>query len=574
MINKRLIKAVPDATSHIAKNVFLQILGLIANIVLMMTISLFLSELISQTIISEDFLSYVVIIVFYIAVKVGTIYFASIQSYLASKSVKNILRGKIYDKVIKLGSKYNKKLSSAELLQMSVEGVEQLETYFGSFLPQFFYSMISPIILFSVVSFISLKVAVILFLCVPLIPISIVLVQKFAKKLLAKYWGEYLGLGDNFLENLQGLNTLKVYSSDEYKHKQMNKQAERFRVVTMKVLSMQLNSIIIMDIVAYGGAALGIIFALLEFNSGNISVFGMFVIMLLSADFFLPLRMLGSFFHIAMNGIAASKKIFTLLDIKEEVAKTKEVGEIDIKIGSLNFAYDSKQILHDINMDIPPKSFVSIVGKSGCGKSTIAGILTQINENYGGSITIGGVELSELSRDSLSKNITLVSANSYIFKGTVRENLLMAKKNATDNELWEVLSKVNLAKFLHSENGLDTTLLEKGSNFSGGQCQRLALARAILHDSEIYIFDEATSNIDADSENEIMNVIKELTSTKTVILISHRLLNVVSSDMIYMLQGGNLAESGTHAELLLKKSHYYKLWETQQNLENMEVQSL
>ncbi len=571
MINKRLVKAIPDASSHIAKNVVLQIVGLISNITLMLTISFFISGLVERKIALSDFLGYAVVAVICIGVKVGAIYLASIQSYLASKSVKNILRGQIYDKVVKLGSRYTKKLSSAELLQMSVEGVDQLETYFGNFLPQFFYSMISPLILFSVVSFISLKVAVILFICVPIIPISIVLVQRFAKRLLSKYWGEYLGLGDSFLENLQGLNTLKIYSSDEYKHKQMNKQAERFRVVTMKVLSMQLNSIIIMDIVAYGGAALGIIFALYEFNAGSIPLFGMFSIMLLSADFFLPLRILGSFFHIAMNGIAASKKIFTLLDIEEPPAKTAKTDEFDIKISDLNFSYDDKRILHNVSIDIPKNSFVSIVGKSGCGKSTVAGILTQGNENYSGSVTVGGVELSEVSRDSLSEKVTLVSANSYVFKGTVRENLLMAKKNATDNEMWATLDKVNLADFLQSESGLDTALLERGSNFSGGQCQRLALARALLHDSEVYIFDEATSNIDADSENEIMNVIKELTRLKTVILISHRLLNVVDADKIYLLRDGFVAESGTHEQLLSNESYYSELWETQQNLEKMEV---
>ncbi len=572
MINKRLIKMVPNATSHIVKNVVFQITGLVSNIVLMITISVFISRLIDNSLISADFFQYAVIILLCIAVKVGSIYFASIQSYLASKSVKIILRNKIYDKVIKLGSKYTKKLSSAELLQMSVEGVEQLETYFGNFLPQFFYSMISPLILFAVVSFINIKVAVILFICVPLIPISIVLVQKFAKKLLAKYWGEYLGLGDNFLENLQGLNTLKIYSSDQYKHEQMNKQAERFRVVTMKVLSMQLNSIILMDIVAYGGAALGIIFALIEFNAGNIPLFGMFAIMMLSADFFLPLRILGSFFHIAMNGIAASKKIFMLLDIEEDEPKTRAIQQVDIKISGLNFAYDDKQILRDINIEIPKNSFVSVVGKSGCGKSTIAGILTQTNENYSGNINVGGVELSQVSNESLSQKITLVSNNSYIFKGTVRENLLMANKNATDEEMWQALNKVNLSDFLQSENGLDTVLLEKGGNFSGGQCQRLALARAILHDSEMYIFDEATSNIDAESENEIMNVIKELAHTKTIVLISHRLLNVVDSDIIYMLKDGRLSESGTHETLLLNRGYYSELWNTQQSLEKMEVQ--
>ncbi len=454
---------------------------------------------------------------------------------------------------------------------MSVEGVEQLETYFGNFLPQFFYSMISPIILFFVMFFINVKIAVILFICVPLIPISIVVIQKFAKKLLAKYWGEYLGLGDSFLENLQGLNTLKIYSFDEYKHKQMNKQAERFRIVTMKVLSMQLNSIIVMDIVAYGGAALGIIFALLEFSLGSIGYTGFFTIILLCADFFLPLRILGSFFHIAMNGVAASKKIFTLLDLDIKDEKTKNVKGSDIIIKNLCFSYEEKHILKNISINIPKNSFVSIVGKSGCGKSTIASILTGENENYTGEAKIGGIELREINKASLAKHITLVSTNSYIFKGSIKENLKMARENATEEEMWSALEKVNLSQFLRSEQGLDTLLLEKGSNLSGGQCQRLAIARGLLHDSDIYIFDEATSNIDVESENDIMRVIKNLALSKSIVLISHRLANVVNSDMIYLLKEGCIKEKGSHKEALAEKGYYYELWKAQQKLENVGV---
>ncbi len=571
MINKRLIKAVPDASPHIAKNVLLQIVGLLANITLIVSISLFLRGLIVDGQAFSSAVPYVVVVLVCIAIKSGAVYFSTIQSYLASRSVKAVLRNKIYKKVVNLGSRYTKKLSSAELLQMSVEGVEQLETYFGNFLPQFFYSMISPFILFVVVSFINLKVAIVLFLCVPLIPISIVLVQKFAKKLLSKYWGEYLGLGDNFLENLQGLNTLKIYSSDRFKHNQMNKQAERFRVVTMKVLSMQLNSIIIMDIIAYGGAALGIILALFEFSNGSIDLAGVFAIILLSAEFFLPLRMLGSFFHIAMNGIAASKKIFNLLDFEEPKTKTQTITDSDIKISGVSYFYEQKQVLNNVDIDIPKNSFISIVGKSGCGKSTIAGILTGVNENYSGDVLIGGKQLSEINRDNLLENVTLVAANSYIFKGTVKQNLAMASETATDEDMWGVLEKVNLARFLKSENGLETTLLEKGSNFSGGQCQRLALARALLHDSDIYIFDEATSNIDVESENDIIEIIKNLAITKTIVLISHRLANVVGSDIVFLLQDGKVVESGTHEQLLNIKGDYNQLWDAQQSLENMGV---
>ncbi len=568
MINKRLIKMVPDAISYVYKNVICQVLSLSFNIVMMFTISFLLSSLINGEII-ENLLGLIGVILICIIARVTLSFLASMQNYKASKSVKTILRSKIYDKVIKIGAKYNKKLTTAELLQVSVEGVEQLETYFGSYLSQFFYSMIAPVILFCLISLINFKIALILFICVPLIPISIMLIQKFAKKLLSKYWGEYTGLADNFLENLQGLNTLKIYSSDDFKHKQMNKQAERFRIITMKVLSMQLNSIIVMDIVAYGGAALGIILSLLEFSNGDISLFQALAIMLLSADFFLPLRLLGSFFHIAMNGIAASKKIFDLLDLEVIEDNDLIIDDTTISIKNLNFSYDDKKVLKNINMSIEKNSFVSIVGKSGCGKSTIAGILTMQNEDYEGSVKIGNNELSKINKTNLRENITIVSANSYIFKGSVRENLLMADIHATDEKLWQVLKSVNLSQFLKSMDGLDTLLLEKGSNFSGGQCQRLALARALLTNSDIFIFDEATSNIDAESEDDIMNVIKSLTKTKTVILISHRLLNVINSEKIYVLKEGEIAEQGSHTQLLKNKSYYNELWTTQQNLENL-----
>ncbi len=571
MIDKRLIKTVPDAMPHVTRNVILQITSLASNIVMMFSIGFFLGELFYSKINTQSFLTYLGIVLICIAIRVSFVYLASAQSYLASKSVKTILRGKIYDKVIKLGNKYNRKISTAELLQISVEGVEQLETYFGSYLPQFFYAMIAPLILFAVVSTLSFKIAIILFICVPLIPISIVAIQKFAKKLLAKYWGEYVGLADNFLENLQGLNTLKIYSSDEFKHKQMNKQAERFRIITMKVLSMQLNSIIVMDIIAYGGAALGVIFSALEYSAGNISFSSCFTIIMLCADFFLPLRILGSFFHIAMNGMSAAKKIFSLLDIEEASEKTKKIDTTHILLNKLSYSYDSeKEVLHNITIDIPQNSFISIVGKSGCGKSTIAGILSGINIDYIGSVTIGSSELSEISKHSLFEHVTLISANSYLFKGTVRDNLLMGDKGANEQKLWKVLDDVNLSDFVKEEDGLDTIVAERGSNLSGGQCQRLALARALLHDSSIYIFDEATSNIDVESENNIIKIMHKLAKTKTVILISHRLANVVNSDLIYVLDNGNLVEKGRHNDLLLTNGKYEQIWSSQQKLENHE----
>ena len=476
----------------------------------------------------------------------------------------------IYKKLLKLGSSYKEKVQTSEVVQVAVEGVEQLETYFGAYLPQFFYAMLAPLTLFVVISFVNLPSAIVLLICVPMIPVTIVAIQRWAKKLRSKYWGQYTALGDTFLENLQGLTTLKIYQADQFKHEEMNEQSEKFRKITMKVLTMQLNSITIMDLIAYGGAALGVILSVTQYRAGHVTLDGCLLIILLSADFFIPMRMLGSFFHIAMNGMAASDKIFRLLDLPEDEVKTEVIeNEFDIECADLSFAYEEgREILHKVNMRFPKGSFTSIVGESGCGKSTIAQILMGRNKGYEGSVTIGKKELADIAEASILENITYISHQSYLFKGTVRDNLLMGRPDADDQELWAALERVNLEDFLREEQGLDTILQEKGSNFSGGQCQRLALARALLHDSEIYIFDEATSNIDVESENDIMAEIYRLAKEKTILLISHRLANVTGSDNIYVLEQGNVAECGTHKELLAKKGVYERLWSAQWNLEN------
>ena len=492
------------------------------------------------------------------------------MSYLSSKAVKKTLREKIYQKLLRLGVSYKEQVKTSEIVQVAVEGVDQLETYFGAYLPQFFYAMIAPLTLFVVLCFVNVPSAIVLLVCVPMIPIAIAVVQTWAKKLLSKYWDQYTALGDTFLENLQGLTTLKIYQSDAYKNEQMNVESEKFRKITMKVLTMQLNSITIMDLVAYGGAALGMIMAVTQYRDYHVSLQGCLLIIVLSADFFIPMRQLGSFFHIAMNGMAASDKIFKLLDMPEQNQGEQEIGEdCTITCSELFFGYEEdKEILHNISMSFPKGSFTAIVGESGSGKSTIAGILTGHNRQYRGSVTIGGISLPEIKEASLMKNVTYVSHNSYLFKGTVRDNLLMGNPQASDEELWKALEQVKLADFLRNEKGLDTELTEKASNLSGGQCQRLAFARALLHDSPVYIFDEATSNIDVESENDIMKEIYRLAAEKTVILISHRLANVVHADNIYVLEQGELKESGTHEVLLNNHSTYEQLWNVQQKLEN------
>ena len=493
------------------------------------------------------------------------------MSYLSSKAVKKTLRERIYEKLLRLGASYNEQVKTSEVVQVAVEGVDQLETYFGAYLPQFFYAMLAPLTLFAVLCFVNVPSAIVLLVCVPLIPIAIAAVQTWAKKLLSKYWGQYTALGDTFLENLQGLTTLKIYQADEFKNKEMNAEAEKFRKITMKVLTMQLNSITIMDLIAYGGAALGLIMAVTQYMGNHVSLAGCLLIILLAADFFLPMRQLGSFFHIAMNGMAASDKIFRLLDLPEHKQEVSESfpSQHDIVCSGLRFSYEpDREILHGVALQFTQGSFTALVGESGCGKSTIAAILMGRNRGYTGSVTVGGVELKGINESSLLQNITYVSHQSYLFKGTVRDNLLMGKPSATDDELWAALEQVNLSAFLKAEQGLDTPLLEKASNLSGGQCQRLALARALLHDSPIYIFDEATSNIDVESENDIMAEIHKLARTKTALLISHRLANVVQADNIYVLDGGNIAEHGSHEELLKSHGLYERLWNAQQALEN------
>lgn len=495
---------------------------------------------------------------------------ASHASYRASVDVKGILRDKIYEKLLRLGAAYREKTATSEVVQMAAEGVEQLETYFGKYLSQLFYSLLAPVTLFAVLSFVSWKASLVLLVCVPLIPISIVAVQKFAKRLLNKYWGIYTELGDSFLENLQGLTTLKIYRSDEKKAAEMDEESQRFRRITMKVLTMQLNSTSVMDIIAYGGAAAGMIVTLSEFMAGHLSLHGALMLILLAAEFFIPLRLLGSFFHIAMNGMAASDKIFALLDLPEPAEGTEELndGEISISFTGVHFSYEKeREILKGIDMEFPAGSFTAIVGTSGCGKSTAAAILMGRNKGYTGSVTVRGKELSDIREGSLMDHITLISHNSYLFRGTVAENLRMGKPDAAEAEMREALEKVNLWGFLQAQQGLATPVAEKGGNFSGGQCQRLAIARALLHDTPVYIFDEATSNIDAESEEMIMEAVYSLAETKTVILISHRLANVVKSDRIYMLKNGLAVETGTHEMLMKRNGEYAKLYRSQMELE-------
>lgn len=577
MINKRLIGTVSESKKYIAGNVAVQWCSLVANIVMMTAVTSLLASLFTKTADKNSVFITAAVAVIAVLIRFSCTILSSRMGYLSSKMVKRLLRERIYTKLLELGASYKEQVKTSEVVQVAVEGVEQLETYFGAYLPQFFYAMLAPLTLFVYLCFVNVLSAIVLLVCVPLIPIAIAAVQTWAKKLLSRYWGQYTALGDTFLENLQGLTTLKIYQADDFKNEEMNCEAEKFRKITMKVLTMQLNSITIMDLVAYGGAALGVIMAATQFQAGKVSLSGCLLIILLSSDFFIPMRQLGSFFHVAMNGMAASDKIFRLLDLSEGAEKTESFpGNGTVSCSDLHFSYggeditdsSGREILHGIHMKIPKGGFVSIVGESGCGKSTMASIFMGRNQGYSGSVKLGGKELRDIKEEELMKNITYISHQSYLFKGTVRDNLRMGKPDASDAQLWEVLEQVKLSGFLRAEMGLDTLLTEKASNLSGGQCQRLALARALLHDSPVYIFDEATSNIDVESENDIMREIHGLAGHKTVILISHRLANVAASDKIYVMDNGNIAESGSHEELLEKGGIYAEMWNTQQKLEN------
>ena len=568
MMDKRLLALVPEAMRHVLATVAWQWVGLLGNAAMVWVIARALAALAGGGAVPASALT---ILSAGIVARTISARLASRESFIASQGVKKTLRHRIYEKLLALGPDYVEAVPTAEVVQLSVEGCEQLETYFGQYLPQLFYAVLAPVTLFFMVAPVCLPAAVVLLLCVPLIPVTIVAVQKVAKRILGDYWDQYAELGDSFLENLQGLTTLKIYQADAARHEAMNAEAERFRVVTMKVLSMQLNSIIVMDIVALGGAVAGMAVALAFAAAGAVDLFGCLFIILISADFFLPMRQLGSYFHVAMNGIAASEKIFRLLGLPDPAPRPllPERGD-HFSMGRVSFSYEEgRRVLDKVDIDVPSVGLTAIVGESGSGKSTVAALLSGRYDGYEGNVFLGGKQVRDIDRAALARYVTVVGLQARLFAGTVADNLRMAAPDATDEELWQALELARLADFLREQDGLATRLAENAANLSGGQRQRLSLARAILHNSPVYIFDEATSNVDVESEQDIMDAICGLARYKAVVVISHRLVNAVPARRIYALDHGVLAGAGTHEELLTGCAEYRALWDAQAELEKL-----
>ena len=567
MIDKELFKLIGGNKKYIFTAVLTQVIGLVANVAVTGSVC-YAVYLLTVSAAYSEFVYPLIGAVLGIAIRyICSRLTGEIKDKLG-RQVKKDLRERVYDKIVKLGVRTTDGMSMAGLTQVAVEGVEQLDLYYSSYLPQFFFAMIAPVVLFLICVRIDWRTSLVLIACVPLIPVSIVAVSRYAKMIFAKYWGKYTSMGDKFLDSVQGLKELKIFMADEKQHQRINESAEEFRVITMKVLVMQLASTTIMDLVAYGGAGAGIALAICGTAFWGLNPIAALFLCLVAVEFFLPLRAFGSAFHVAMNGASAGKKIISLLNAPDPEWGEKSVGGKEIKLTDVTFSYDGKRdVLKNVSMTFPEKGMTAIVGESGCGKSTVVNMLVGAFRPQSGEVTVGGKQLEKLSRENWYSHLSAVSYNTYIFNESVRDNFKLAKESVTDDEIYSALEKVNLKEFISENGGLDKVITEDANNISGGQKQRLALAVALVSDKDIYVFDEATSNIDIDSEGIIMKNIKAISENKSVIVISHRLANVVTSDNIYYMEDGEVRERGSHESLMSAKQGYARLYNAQKTLE-------
>ena len=563
MFDRKLFRELESEKFLIIAMVMIKIFQLLTHVGMIFSIGALLGSLILRDFNISRFIFSIILIIF---INVILIKLESFLSYKASYRIKNSLRKRLLEKVFSFEMEYSSRVSISEVIALGVEGIEQLNLFYSFLLPQLLYSILGPVILFVIMSFINLKISLIMLSLIPLIPLAIMMVQKIAKKVVKSYWKSYTNMSNVFIDFLYGLMTLQVFNADEEYNNKLNEYAEDFRVKTMKLLFVQLNNLTVLDIVSYSGTALGIVLSLKAFFEGQIGVFAAFSFILLSQEFFMPLRRLGSLFHVAMNGISSANSLFEILEIPspEKFSEIIRDNNIDIKLSNVGFSYGDKKILDGINMEFKSCEITAIVGKSGCGKSTIGKLIGGFIKEDRGFIYYN--DLKNISKESLNEKIMLVDNNPYFFTESLRYNLQMANLKSNDDDFIEVLKKVGLYEYFNSLDGLDTKIQASASNLSGGQRQRLAIARVLLKKPSVLILDESISNIDQESEKIILDVINKLKKYTTIILITHRLNTVTNADYIYYLKDRKIVEEGKFDDII-KGDIFSSVYNYQRDLE-------